>query len=141
MLELSTPPQMIISLPVQTAECASRADGAPVVDIAVHLLVVGLNRAPSFRVLPPQTIASLPIHTMEWCERALGAPVLGIVLQVPELLVVDGGVNIAPSPRSAEGPEPPQTIIEVPVQTALAPARALGAPVVGSVVHVSVVGL
>jgi len=38
---LLCPPQMIISLPVHTAECSSRAAGALVVLVAVQLSVMG----------------------------------------------------------------------------------------------------
>jgi hypothetical protein len=68
-LELSDPPQTIISLPVQTAVCPARAEGAPVVFVAVQLSVIGLYLAPVFTtngeeaVDPPQTIISLPVHT------------------------------------------------------------------------------
>jgi hypothetical protein len=36
------PPQIKSSVPVQAKEEKARADGAPVVDIAVHVLVEGL---------------------------------------------------------------------------------------------------
>jgi hypothetical protein len=45
----SDPPQTIISLPVHTAVCWSRASGALVVLVAVQLSVVGLYLAPVFR--------------------------------------------------------------------------------------------
>jgi hypothetical protein len=64
---LSAPPQTIISLPVQTAVWASRAEGALVVLVVVQLFVLGLYLPPVFRRLllpiPPQTIISLPVHT------------------------------------------------------------------------------
>ena len=56
------PPQTSILLPVQTAVCLERSEGALVALIAVQTLEAGLKRAPSFR-LPPQTIISLPVHT------------------------------------------------------------------------------
>ena len=40
------PPQAIISLPVHTAVCDTRASGALVVLVAVQLLVLGLYRPP-----------------------------------------------------------------------------------------------
>jgi hypothetical protein len=40
------PPQMIISLPVQTAECPSRVAGALVELVALQLLVLGSYRPP-----------------------------------------------------------------------------------------------
>ena len=47
------PPQTIISLPVQTAACDSRAAGALVVLVAVQLSVLGLYRPPVFNMLVP----------------------------------------------------------------------------------------
>ena len=62
-----TPPQIIISLPVQTAVCSNRAEGALVLSVAVQLSVMGLYLQPVFvaptAVWPPQTIISLPVHT------------------------------------------------------------------------------
>src|SRR6267154_3292095 len=59
------PPQTIISLPVQTAVCWSRASGALAVLVAVQLLVVGLYLLPVLRpprsTNPPQTIISPPV--------------------------------------------------------------------------------
>src|SRR5439155_22638161 len=65
---LSSPPQTIISPPVQTAVCSNRPSGAPVVLVAVQLSVPGLYLPPVFRPLnpsrvPPQTIISLPVQT------------------------------------------------------------------------------
>jgi hypothetical protein len=60
------PPQMIISLPVQTAVCEYRALGALVALVAVQLFVPGLYLPPEFKTLPispPQTIISLPVQT------------------------------------------------------------------------------
>ena len=63
---LSCPPHTIISLPVQTAVCKYRAEGAwPLV--AVQLSVLGLYLPPVPKglllALPPHTIISLPVHT------------------------------------------------------------------------------
>ena len=59
-----TPPQTIISLPVQTAVCLSRGAGAVVVLVAIQLSVLGLYLPPVFKKpllpSPPQTIISLP---------------------------------------------------------------------------------
>src|SRR5438270_12333901 len=62
------PPQTIISLPVHTAVCPRRIEGALVVLVAVQLSVLGLYLPPVFKspvgkVYPPQTIISLPVHT------------------------------------------------------------------------------
>src|SRR5437870_2287902 len=61
------PPQTIISLPVQTTVCDSRAAGAFVVLVAVQLSVLGSYRPPVFKVPglnPPQTTISLPVQTV-----------------------------------------------------------------------------
>src|SRR5438128_12626032 len=47
------PPQTIISLPVHTAVCWSRAAGALVVLVAVQLSVTGLYRPPVLKKLLP----------------------------------------------------------------------------------------
>jgi hypothetical protein len=65
---LATPPQTIISLPLQTAVCEFRATGALVVLVAVQVSVLELYRPPLFKRLPlvpvpPQTIISLPVQT------------------------------------------------------------------------------
>jgi hypothetical protein len=62
------PPQTIISLPVHTAVCASRAVGALAMLVAIQLSVPGLYLPPVFKrvklkVSPPQTIISLPVQT------------------------------------------------------------------------------
>jgi hypothetical protein len=70
-LPAPTPPQTIISLPVQTPVGTYRATGALVVLVAVQLSVLGLYLPPVFRKVeqtppplhPPQTIISLPVHT------------------------------------------------------------------------------
>ena len=65
--QVPSPPQTIISLPVQTAGCESRASGAFVVLVAVQLSVLGLYLPPVFKTSlvpsPPQTIISLPVQT------------------------------------------------------------------------------
>jgi hypothetical protein len=45
----NSPPQTIISLPVQTAVCADRPEGAFVVLVATQLFVMGLYLAPVFK--------------------------------------------------------------------------------------------
>jgi hypothetical protein len=60
------PPQMTISLPVQTAVCKYRALGASLALVAVQLSVLGLYLPPVFKSVspdPPHTIISLPHHT------------------------------------------------------------------------------
>ena len=62
------PPQIIISLPVQTAVCKVRGSGALMMLVAVQLSLPGLYLPPVLRTTgkpwsPPQTIISLPVHT------------------------------------------------------------------------------
>ena len=63
----SYPPQTTISLPLQTAVCDSRLEGALVVLVAVQLFVLGLYLPPVFKkpavLNPPQMIISLPLQT------------------------------------------------------------------------------
>src|SRR5215831_15508020 len=74
---LPTPPQTIISLPVHTAVCSHRPEGALVILVATQLSVPGLYLPPVLRgaVLPnpPQTIISLPVQTALCLDRKLGA--------------------------------------------------------------------
>src|SRR6266851_2786788 len=62
-----SPPQTIISLPLQTAAGKLRAVGVSVVLVTIQLSVVGLYRPPVLtgpkRSNPPQTIISLPVQT------------------------------------------------------------------------------
>src|SRR5262245_59801368 len=62
---VSSPPQMIISLPVQTTVCSSRAVGALTRLVAVQVSVMGLYLPPVLRTptlpCPPQSIISLPV--------------------------------------------------------------------------------
>jgi hypothetical protein len=62
------PPQIIISLPVHTAVCSDRAEGASVVVVAVQLSLSGVYRPPVLISLgvstPPQIIISLLVHTV-----------------------------------------------------------------------------
>jgi hypothetical protein len=62
------PPQIIISLPVQTAVCRVRACGAPMLLVAVQLSLPGSYLPPVSRTRgkpssPPQTIISLLVDT------------------------------------------------------------------------------
>src|SRR6516162_288714 len=83
-----SPPQTIISLPVHTAVCASRSEGALEVLVGAQLSVLGLYRLPLFKKLtplnPPQMIISLPVHTaVKNCRQrrrvddARGCPCIG----------------------------------------------------------------
>src|SRR5688572_15677852 len=123
-------------LPVQMAVCAERLDGAPSVATGSHMFATESNRPPVPALpesgVPPQTImvpaASI---TAVWPLRPEGALVTGIVVQLSAT-----GSYSPPVLR----PEPPQTIIRLPVQTAACPVRAEG-EVVEVAVHVSVCGL
>src|SRR5438477_490818 len=124
------PPQTIISVPVQIAVCERRAAGALLVVVAVQLSVPGLYRPPVFKSVkksstPPQTIISLPARTAVCRLRPSGAFVVLVGAQVfvaglylPPVLTREGKPAVSP----------PQTIISVPVHTAVWFARALGAP-------------
>jgi hypothetical protein len=58
---------MIISPPVQTAVCPTRAVGALLVLVAVQLSVLGVYLPPVFKKIgmsiPPQMIISVPVQT------------------------------------------------------------------------------
>jgi hypothetical protein len=62
-----SPPQTIISLPVQTAVGNSRPSGALAVLVAVQEFVLGLYLPPvfegPFETCPPQTIICVPVQT------------------------------------------------------------------------------
>jgi hypothetical protein len=80
------PPQTIISLPVQTAVCCSRALGALVVLVAVQVSVLGLYLPPVLKALlplpPHQTIISPPVQTAVCRYRATGALVVLVAAQL-----------------------------------------------------------
>jgi hypothetical protein len=59
-----SPPQTIISLPVQTAVENCRPSGALAMLVAVQEFVLGLYLPPVFKdPFPPQTIIWLPVQT------------------------------------------------------------------------------
>ena len=80
----SVPPQIIISLPLQTALCEARAEGTLAMVVAIQLFVLGLYVPPVLKYwgggpslsFPPQTIISLPVHTAVCNTRAAGALVV-----------------------------------------------------------------
>ena len=81
----STPPQMIISVPVQTAVWRLRADGALVVLVAVQLSVLGLYRAPVFNKLLPSYAAPndhLGTCSRRRCARCVASGALLVVVGV-----------------------------------------------------------
>src|SRR6266403_579644 len=106
---------MIISLPVQTAVCQYRSEGALVMLVAVQLSVLGLYFPPSLKTVmkggssfnPPHTIISLPLQTAVCALRGEGALVVLMAVQLLEL-----GLYFPP-------PTPLQTIISLPVHTAV----------------------
>jgi len=77
----ATAPQMIISLPVHTAVCPDRADGALIVLVLVQLSEPGLYLPPLLKP-PPQMIISAPVQTAVWPARAVGAFVMLIADQL-----------------------------------------------------------
>src|SRR5439155_9581672 len=86
----SRPAQTIISLPVQTAGSALRAEGALVVLVAVQLSVLGLYLPPVLKNVgkasPPQTIISLPV------EPAGETPAGGAVVEVVGVQIAVSGL-------------------------------------------------
>ena len=80
------PPQMTISLPLQTAVCAYRPVGALVVLVAVQLFVLGSYLPPVLKTLgpshPPQTIISRAVHTDVCMNLAAGALVMLVAIQL-----------------------------------------------------------
>lgn len=71
------PPQTIISVPVQTAECGplKAAGQLGPVDVVVHVSESGLYRPPVLvfaGVDPPQMIISIPVQTAVWLCRGEG---------------------------------------------------------------------
>jgi len=64
---LLSPPQMIISLPVQTAVCDSRPTGAVVVLLGLQVSTMGLYLPPVLnevqQSIPPHIIISSPVQT------------------------------------------------------------------------------
>src|SRR5437879_8259781 len=71
------PPQTIISLPVHTAVCSARAEGALVILVAIQLFAAGRYSPPVFKKIrlfgmskyPHQTILSLTVQTAVWLSR------------------------------------------------------------------------
>ena len=91
--------------------------------VAVQLSVMGLYLPPVFKGLeqkgsghPPQTIIWLPVHTAVGPPRAAGAPVVLVAVQLSVL-----GLYLPPVLKKLLPPpaNPPQTIISLPVHTAV----------------------
>src|SRR5262249_27559497 len=68
---------------------------------------------------PPQTSIASPVQIAVWWARGLAAPDAG----VSDWLSLSGPLLPPASVYCSPEPCPPQTIIRVPVQTALAPTR------------------
>lgn len=96
--------------------------GALIVEMAVQVSVIGLYLPPvrtkSVPSYPPQIIISVPVQTAEWALRGAGALLTEVGIQVSVL-----GLYLPPVFQSVggEGEElaPPQTIISLPVQSAV----------------------
>ena len=114
----TNPPQTIISLSVHTAVCSSRASGALVILVAVQLSVPGLY-------LPPvsKCVAGSLCSRSNRCRDPLN----------------NRGRSLASLEVNSE--YPPQTIISLPVHTAVWLSRPVGALVVLVSVQLSVPGL
>src|ERR1043166_3864767 len=83
---MSSPPQMIISLPVHNAECKLRPEGALTVVVAIQLFVPGSYFPPVLTSLlpsyPPQMIISRSVHTAVCKSLGLGAFVVVVAVQL-----------------------------------------------------------
>src|SRR5882724_10772281 len=106
-------------------------------DVAVQLSVEELYLPPVLvRGWPPHTTISAPVQTAVWLDLAEGtfAPV-EVGLQVSD----DGSYRPPVFSHTKLKPSyPPQTIISVPVQTAVGPVLGVGPPVVESDCQLSV---
>jgi hypothetical protein len=114
-----------------------------VVLVAVQLSVLGSYLPPVFKSLlpsyPPQTTISLPVQTAVWCHRPVGTLVELMTVQLSRI-----GLYLAPLFNQWLEPSkkyPPQTIISLPVHTAVCPVRDVGALVLLMDVQISVTGL
>src|SRR5437868_5304924 len=110
----STPPQTIISLPVQTAVRGLRPSGTFVSPVEVQLSFLGSYLPPVCKAcilsLPPQMIISLPVHTAVCPNRAMGAFTMLVAVQLSLV-----GLYRPPSFKMQlpSQPRPPQTIISL----------------------------
>src|ERR1041385_7613493 len=78
---LTVAPQIIISVPVQTAALVTLAIGELTSHAVIQVSVEGLYLPPS-KIPPPQIIISLPVHTAVWPERASGALMVLVATQL-----------------------------------------------------------
>ena len=72
-----------------------------------------LNRSPT-ALLPPHTIISAPVQIAVWPNRAEGALVRLVAVQLSVL-----GLYLPPVLKKLKSSYPPQTVISLPVQTAV----------------------
>jgi hypothetical protein len=117
------------------------------IEVGVHESIEGLYRPPSFVkkrkfVVPPQTIISVPVHTAVCRYLGTGtfAPSEVAAQESVTGLYRPPVLTAVPAPPASGAP--PQTIISVPVQTAVGYERPAGTPAAVEVgVHESVEGL
>src|SRR5262245_52576245 len=90
--------------------------------------------------MPPQTTISLAVQTAVCLTRAAGALVRLVAIQL-----VIPGLYLPPVLVGTQIPklvvQPPQTIISLPVQTAVCCSRRMGALLIPVAVQLSVLGL
>src|SRR6266498_1538938 len=86
LLSISVPPQITISVPVQTAVCPYRLEGALIVLVAVQVFVLGLYRPPVLNAMlslvPPHTIISPSVQTAVGLYRPEGALLVLVAVQL-----------------------------------------------------------
>jgi hypothetical protein len=119
MLTLYLPPvlpsQTIISVPLHTVVYPKFAGGALMMLVAVQLSLLGLYLPPVVKkypwLSPLQIIISLPVHTAFCLVRPEGASTVLVGVQLSVL-----GLYLPPVFTEFS---PPQTIISLPLQTAV----------------------
>src|ERR1051326_2198867 len=128
------PPQTIISLPVHTAVCLHRELGSSVVLVALQASTLGSYRPPVPGVVVPVGVGlNFPVGSADSITVAEGDGCgTAFALAVPL-----GAANCACCVLLGN---PPQTIISLPVHTAVLPVRALGALFVLVAVQLSMPG-
>jgi len=91
------PPQMIIFVPVQTEPFVDPAEGAPVVEVAVHASPAGSYRPPEVS-LPPQTIIRVPVQNAVCSLLAAGTdPLTEVGCQESPPVIVNAPLATAES--------------------------------------------
>ena len=114
------PPQMIISLPVQTAVCQYRPSGALMVLVAIQVSVLGLYLPPVLRGGKAK-ISAPDNHFSAGPDRRVIVSGSGRVGGAGGGPTVSAGIVSAACVQTEPGPlrHPPQTIISLPVHTAV----------------------